>query len=382
MQPSPHMFMLNGMKKSVSNLLAKKIIDSLKVAGMKSDEINKILIKSNVSLHEIEQQNGRIDQNSHYRLLIEALKQEKVKIQMLSYALEHNIIESSYRNYPELFGFLMNQSSLANALDAFSENRFIIGNCDLLNVKKNKEEIKIEYINEGPIALGDFSALGNFMLISGVTNIYNSNSILEVGLTDHHRLDARLINDLFQTKCKFDCNSNYMIIKNNISDKEISFNSILHTMQQSYLSQKKSDFYTNTPFIHTVCEIIENTIYSLSLMQSESNILETICSKLNMSRWTLNERLKYENTSFTELLKKIKIKMSCSLLSNTDKSIQEISELVCFSSISVFSRFFKSNLGVSPLTYRKKRETTMNSSEYILNFINPVDIYQERSIVN
>ena len=51
-----------------------------------------------------------------------------------------------------------------------------------------------------------------------------------------------------------------------------------------------------------VMNLIENSI-KLIRSESERSIMNDIFSTLRMSRWTLNEKLKYEETTFTELLK-------------------------------------------------------------------------------
>ena len=88
----------------------------------------------------------------------------------------------------------------------------------------------------------------------------------------------------------------------------------------------------------------------------DDSVLEDICSNLNVSRWTLNRKLQNENTSFITLLKETKIKMACELLIESKHTMQEISESIGFSSQSVFSRFFKTNLSVSPLAFRDEHQ--------------------------
>ena len=79
-----------------------------------------------------------------------------------------------------------------------------------------------------------------------------------------------------------------------------------------------------------------------------------VCALLGISRWTLNERLRPAGTSFSELLKQSRLRLACRLLVESDQSISQISERVCFSSQAVFSRFFSSHLGMTPLGYRQR----------------------------
>ncbi|MNR39050.1 transcriptional activator FtrA [compost metagenome] len=73
-----------------------------------------------------------------------------------------------------------------------------------------------------------------------------------------------------------------------------------------------------------------------------------------MSRWTINARFKQETSHLSMLLKNVRIKKACAWLAETDMSIQDISERLRFSSLSVFSRFFSTHMGTPPLHYRRR----------------------------
>ncbi len=147
---------------------------------------------------------------------------------------------------------------------------------------------------------------------------------------------------------------NYMLIDNHLLDEKTgSFNEKLNLIQKTNLNNRKFELEHSKSLSSLVMNLIENSI-KLIRSESENSIMDDICSTLRMSRWTLNEKLKYERTTFTELLKSVRVNMACKLLAETTTSIQEISELICFSSQSVFSRFFKLNVNVSPLAYRNR----------------------------
>lgn len=67
-------------------------------------------------------------------------------------------------------------------------------------------------------------------------------------------------------------------------------------------------------------------------------------------------RLFHENTgiSFSDYLKKYRIKKAIELMSSTDKSITEISFDVGFNSTNHFCKVFKAIMNVSPLRYKKE----------------------------
>lgn len=76
---------------------------------------------------------------------------------------------------------------------------------------------------------------------------------------------------------------------------------------------------------------------------------------LNMSRSTFNRRLLDENKSFSELLKVVVLDKACHLLTQTNYSVDVISDIVGYSNSSGFIRYFKSALGITPSDYRRSK---------------------------
>lgn len=343
------------MERSVSNSVARGILKLLEVHGVDTKKIPEIC---KISSYELESDGGRLSEEQHYRLLIETEKYNQFFTEdMLEHCISFGAINLSYDAYPDLFGFCLNQLSATDAIKAFIDNRIIIGSCDSVVLTREKEKTRLEYINGGPEQIGNQSAIGNFMMLYGLIKAYVPINNVKIGFTgERNERNERkgLLNAFFESKCSFDSNMNYMLIDNHLLDEKIgSFNEKLNLIQKTNLNNKKFELEHSKSLSSLVMNLIENSI-KLIESESENSIMNDICSTLRMSRWTLNERLKYEKTTFTELLRNVRLNMACKLLTETTTSIQEISELICFSSQSVFSRFFKLNLNVSPLAYRNR----------------------------
>ncbi len=93
---------------------------------------------------------------------------------------------------------------------------------------------------------------------------------------------------------------------------------------------------------------------SENLNNSQELTLETLANKCFVSTATLR-RYFYEFTDMSpqQFIAQVRINHSQYLLSNTNKSITEISDAVGFESISCFTRAFKKHCGISPSEYRK-----------------------------
>lgn len=341
-----------SMERSVSNTIARVILKQLEVHGV---DTKKITEKCGICFYELENNGGRISEKQHYNFLIEAEKYNELLTQdMLEHCISLGTVNLSYHTYPDLFGFCLNQISAMDAINAFINYRVIIGSCDSVIMTRGEGQTRIEYINSGPEQIGNLSAIGNFMILYGLINSYIPINNIKIGFAGKKHEKKGLLNEYFESKCLFDNNINYMLINNSLLDKKIdSFNEILHSVQKTNLNSKKIELEHSTSLANLVMKLIESSINRVR-SESESSIMNDVCSTLRMSRWTLNEKLKHERTTFTELLKHVRVGMACKLLVETAASIQEISELICFSSQSVFSRFFKSNLNISPLAYRNR----------------------------
>ncbi len=96
------------------------------------------------------------------------------------------------------------------------------------------------------------------------------------------------------------------------------------------------------------------THISENLNNSKELTLEVLANKCFISTATLR-RYFYEFTDMSpqQFIAQARINHSQYLLSNTNKSITEISDAVGFESISCFTRAFKKHCGMSPSEYRK-----------------------------
>jgi len=91
-----------------------------------------------------------------------------------------------------------------------------------------------------------------------------------------------------------------------------------------------------------------------SIEKRDVNI-DQIASELGFSRRTLQRRLLAEGSStFGELFRSIRHRMAKRYLADSKKQIGEISEILCYASVSSFCRGFRSEFGVTPLAYRHR----------------------------
>jgi len=92
-----------------------------------------------------------------------------------------------------------------------------------------------------------------------------------------------------------------------------------------------------------------------SLLSTQACTAATVADCLGISLRTLQRKLQGENTSFQQQLDKIRTELAVSYLQEPQFRLTDISELLGFSELSVFSRAFKGWFGVTPSQWRARR---------------------------
>jgi len=86
--------------------------------------------------------------------------------------------------------------------------------------------------------------------------------------------------------------------------------------------------------------------------------LKTVADSLNMSLRTLRRRLKSEDTTYSEIMTDVRMKIAKQYLLETPLSIKEIGYLLCYSEVANFQRAFKNWYQTTPSGMRKQNAKT------------------------
>ncbi len=84
--------------------------------------------------------------------------------------------------------------------------------------------------------------------------------------------------------------------------------------------------------------------------------VEQVASHLGRDRRTLHRQLQREGESFSSLLDKVRDELALRHLSNRERPLGEIAELLGFSALSAFSRWFQQTHGCSPSAWRRQAD--------------------------
>lgn len=152
---------------------------------------------------------------------------------------------------------------------------------------------------------------------------------------------------------------------------------IAYHLQHKYLKQIESSLFVSTmgqisksmlaDFVHRVHDYKIEQGISNSILNAKDYILNHLDQKLSIDEIAHHagyskyyfSKLFYRETGIkiTEFINQAKVDYAADLLVNTNKSVEEISEILGFNHRNYFSKIFKEIKGIRPLEYRKKTIT-------------------------
>lgn len=131
------------------------------------------------------------------------------------------------------------------------------------------------------------------------------------------------------------------------------------------LLERKIQEYRDDSFVGLVrAQIIKS-------IENRDVHIDQVAASLGLSRRTLQRRLVAEGQcTFGDLYSDIRHSLAKRYLKDSKKQIGEISEMLCYASVSSFCRGFRSKFGMTPLAYRrgsrKRPETALTPGRHSL----------------
>ncbi len=95
---------------------------------------------------------------------------------------------------------------------------------------------------------------------------------------------------------------------------------------------------------------------------SGTHSLESTARRINMTPEGLSRELKEQGASFRELLVAARLEMASQFLTDARMSITQIAQILGYSEISAFTRFFTTARGTSPAEFRRQHATAVQIS--------------------
>jgi AraC-like DNA-binding protein len=105
----------------------------------------------------------------------------------------------------------------------------------------------------------------------------------------------------------------------------------------------------------------------VALLPEGACSVERVAQHLGMDRRTLHRRLSAEGTTFSRILDATRVDMAASLLTGSDRPLQNVADLLGFSGLSAFAHWFRRKFAQSASAYRAQHAGTVGRPSGILS---------------
>lgn len=271
--------------------------------------------------------------------------------------------------FPAYASVLANCPSLADALRELLRLRPLIGEVDTLLAHRHGDAWVFEYGLEGP-GRSSLCAYRHFALVELLARHYlpQTSAVAAIELLGPPFASRQCFSELHDCMVRFGAGRNRLILTAPEADQPYSqHNPVLHrhhvTMAQAVLAQLKP--------VPSTCKQLEAWLSKVFHSDGtehaghagstpsdmfQGKLLEAACNEFRLSRWSLQRRLREEDTSFSEVLDRARAAEAQRLLSGSPLTVTEIADRLGFSALSAFSRFFSSHCGMTPSRCRALHE--------------------------
>lgn len=290
------------------------------------------------------------DLNISTSMLNELFRQIKMRMNDPFFVL--NSANNLNQNFSSVLGVLLSScNNLEEALRNFCLYEKVVdrtSNTSYL-IHDNKVDLFIDFNRSWvdiPVSYMEFKVLG---FISYIKKLINNDRVkpLEVHFIHHPLLSITEYSKFFDTKLYFNNKRVKISFNKDILEKEIIEPNLLLKNMMIKESQKLLTSNDQQPYNIQIKNILE--FVDLRLLPS----LNEVAKNLGLSPRVLQNKLKSENISYTEILNKVKKDKATEFLKNPMNTIDEVAYLLGFSERSSFDRSFKLWMNVTPKEYRK-----------------------------
>lgn len=333
-------------QRSVASMLARLCMEGAEQHGIGPQEFQR---QTGIAAWELESPQARICAAKH---LAAMRLVQHMPIPLEDWQLD---IQSGLQPFPTLYAVVANAPNLAAGLGAFFYHRGLIGNVDAIRCLRQGTQFEFDYQLDDPSG-NAFSAFGNFALLLGILRHYDPEGgrACVVELTGPAFSPPDLLRALMGCEVRFGQARNRLLLQAPACDQPYAqHNPTLYAFFQTQARNELARLEPPQTFALGLQQFLAQAIEAGDAMGPGSQLLAQACAHFKTSRWGLHRRLQLEATHFQEVLGRVRAAQARQMLLQAQSPISEISDLLGFSSLSAFSRFFSGAFGVSPTQFRK-----------------------------
>ncbi len=333
--------------KTVTSKLAQLGLESAREAGIGPLEFQR---RTGISELEARTVGGRISAEKHIAMLnlIERLPgQEFCNDQMRAI--------TAMAPFSTMFGVIFNSRTLHEAFENFLRIRPLIGEVDALQMREDTGTYEFTYALDSPAERTARTAYGNLAVMVMLARQYTGNDKLFAifELTGKPFLGWQRLQDNDGSKMLFERPQNRLVLSvpGARASYELHNKFAFDAICGQALTEVKA-LQAQFSFAARVLALTDDIVCNMSVFAPESTLLALVCDRLAITRSGLHKRLQKEDTNFQRIVTHVRMARAKQLLLQDDTPVSVVSDVLGFSSVSVFSRFFSGHSGVSPSRFR------------------------------
>jgi AraC-like DNA-binding protein len=257
--------------------------------------------------------------------------------------------------FPTLAAMLANCDNLGEALSHYLAYRELIGEIDDVMLRRDGTKMEVEYGLESEECRSSRCAYFNLALLAGLMRIYDPEDgrVLSLELTGRPFAPLHLLREAIDCDVRFEQSRNRLVLSSPGADTPISWhNPYVYRFSLNQAKSERDRLWGLRSFARRVeCFLVES-IGGGELLDGSNPLFEATCIHFGTSRSGLQRRLQREATNFQDIFARVRAEEAKRLLSQDGLSIAAIGDLLGFSSLSAFSRFFSEYCGQPPSRFR------------------------------
>lgn len=332
-------------RRSVSNVIAR---DALRAAGLERQASAVLLHSNGLTEETLLESGGRLLVEEH-ALLLRAVEEAAPKARLFQHDLTW-----LFQHFPNLAAVCSNGLTQRDAISEFLKYGGLISDAQEATLQEFSEHLEIELQPAPGVVLTDRCAFGFFSILAAVARQYEefATTALHVEVPDASLIDFACVPTLGARVMNGGSSYRISLEKRFLDEPFTQHNPLLREAFGRRLAEEHRKLVAQQTVGMAVERLVREQLSTDSETAIGTRMLEHVCGRLNVTRWTLRRRLQEEGTSYQAIVFKLRASRAADLLRLSSLSLGEISDSLGFSSQSSFTRFFKDSKGVTPLQYR------------------------------
>jgi AraC-like DNA-binding protein len=258
--------------------------------------------------------------------------------------------------FPELAGVTCNAATMRDALRGYLRYRDLIGNVDWVLAQETDDAMSFEYVLEGNGRLAS-CAFANLALLTSLARLYDPDvHVATAEFTGRAFAPIATLRDMLGAPLSFHAARNRIVLRSSRIDTPFErFNAPLADIQRHSADTARDRVRVRSTFASAVEQCVRDWLRTSDDADAPAEqLMQHICARFSISRWTLRRRLHQETVGFNALVTRARLGEARHLLLHTQLPVGEIGARVGFQSPSAFTRFFTRELGASPSRFRDR----------------------------